>query len=39
MFDAYESADDGRFNFHVEIRLPLIGSIVRYRGWLMPRAT
>ena len=31
---AFESADGGRFNFHVEIGLPLIGLIVRYRGWL-----
>jgi hypothetical protein len=36
--DAFESADGGRFNFHVEIRLPLIGMIVRYRGWLVPLA-
>jgi hypothetical protein len=35
--DAYESAEDGRFHFHVEIRLPLIGLIVGYRGWLVPR--
>ena len=35
---AYESAEDGRFHFHVEIRLPLLGLIVRYRGWLVPRA-
>ncbi len=35
--DAYESAEDGRFRFHVEIRLPLIGLIVGYRGWLAPR--
>jgi Domain of unknown function (DUF4166) len=35
--DAYESADDGRFNFHVEICHPLLGLIVRYRGWLAPR--
>jgi len=33
---AYESAEDGRFHFHVEIRLPVIGLIVRYRGWLVP---
>ena len=33
---SYESAEDGRFHFHVEIGLPLIGLIVRYRGWLMP---
>jgi hypothetical protein len=36
--DAYESAEDDRFHFHVEIRLPLIGLIVGYRGWLIPRA-
>lgn len=33
---AYESAEDGRFRFHVEIVLPLIGLVVRYRGWLAP---
>ncbi len=35
---AYESAEDGRFHFHVEIRLPLVGLLVRYQGWLEPRA-
>jgi hypothetical protein len=34
--DAYEFAAAGRFHFHVEIRLPLIGRIVHYRGWLEP---
>jgi len=33
--EAYESPDNGRFNFYVEINLPLIGLIVRYRGWLV----
>jgi len=33
--DAFESAEDGRFHFHVEIRLPVIGLIVAYRGWLV----
>jgi hypothetical protein len=32
--DAYEHAEGGRFNFHVEIGHPLTGMIVRYRGWL-----
>jgi hypothetical protein len=32
--DAYEFSDAGRFAFHVEIRQPLVGLIVRYRGWL-----
>jgi Domain of unknown function (DUF4166)/Saccharopine dehydrogenase NADP binding domain len=36
--DAYELADEqGRFNFHVEISHPLMGLIVAYRGWLVPR--
>jgi hypothetical protein len=34
--EAFETADDGRFNFHVDIRLPLAGRIVRYGGWLEP---
>jgi hypothetical protein len=36
--DVYESAEDRRFNFHVEICHPLLGLIVRYRGWLNPKA-
>jgi uncharacterized protein DUF4166/saccharopine dehydrogenase-like protein len=36
--DAYEYVEDGRFRFHVEIGHPLTGLIVRYRGWLVPRA-
>jgi hypothetical protein len=35
---AHESAEDGRFRFHVEIRLRLIGLVVRYQGWLVPCA-
>jgi hypothetical protein len=35
---AFEFAHEGRFNFHVEIDHPLMGLIVRYRGWLAPRA-
>ncbi len=34
--NAYETSEDGRFRFHVEIGHPLTGLIVRYRGWLMP---
>jgi hypothetical protein len=33
--DSYESAEDGRFGFHIEISHPLTGLIVRYRGWLV----
>jgi hypothetical protein len=32
--EACESAEGGRFHFHVEIRLPVVGLIVGYRGWL-----
>jgi hypothetical protein len=35
--NSYESVQDGRFRFHVEISHPLTGLIVRYRGWLEPR--
>jgi hypothetical protein len=35
--NTYEHDAGGRFNFHVEIGLPVIGLIVRYRGWLLPR--
>jgi uncharacterized protein DUF4166/saccharopine dehydrogenase-like protein len=36
--DSYEYAENGRFHFHVEITHPLTGLILRYRGWLVPRA-
>ena len=32
---AHETAEAGRFRFHVEISHPLTGLIVRYRGWLV----
>jgi hypothetical protein len=34
---AYESEENGRFHFYVEISLPLVGLVVRYRGWLAPQ--
>jgi hypothetical protein len=34
--DFHESAEDGRFHFHVEIRHRFTGLIVAYRGWLAP---
>jgi hypothetical protein len=33
--NSYETEQDGRFQFHVEISHPLTGLIVRYRGWLV----
>ena len=33
---AYETVADGRFRFFVEIRLRLVGLLVRYQGWLVP---
>lgn len=35
---AHEEIVDGRFHFDVEIGHPLTGMIVRYRGWLAPKA-
>ena len=32
---AYETVADGRFRFFVEIRLRLVGLLVRYQGWLV----
>lgn len=34
---ACESEEQGRFHFDVEIGLPLVGRLVRYRGWLTDR--
>ncbi|MEI9429148.1 SDR family oxidoreductase [Mesorhizobium sp. Cs1299R1N3] len=33
---SFETVEDGKFRFHVEISHPLTGLIVRYRGWLKP---
>ncbi len=33
--NSYETVDDGKFHFHVEISLPIVGLLVRYRGWLV----
>lgn len=33
--NSYETEQDGRFRFHVEISHPWTGLIVRYRGWLV----
>jgi hypothetical protein len=34
--NSYETTEDGRFRFHVEITHPFTGLIVRYKGWLQP---
>lgn len=35
--DTVESIDEhGRFSFHVDISLPVVGFVVRYQGWLAP---
>ena len=34
-----EVGKDGRFRFDVSISLPLIGLLVRYRGWLEPASS
>jgi hypothetical protein len=33
--ESYESAEQGRFNFHVRISHPLTGVIIQYDGWLI----
>ena len=33
-----ESEHDGRYAFEVDAVLPLVGRVVRYRGWLVPAA-
>lgn len=33
--DTFESVEDGRFHFHVEIGFRWTGLIVRYAGWLV----
>jgi len=33
--EAYESAENDRFNFHVRISHRLTGLIVQYDGWLV----
>lgn len=33
---AYESVEDGRFCFYVDISAPFAGRIVCYEGWLSP---
>jgi hypothetical protein len=33
--NVHEEERDGRFHFDVEVKAPLIGLIVRYRGWLI----
>jgi hypothetical protein len=34
--EVYEHDADGRFNFHVDVVLPIVGPVVGYRGWLRP---
>ncbi len=34
--NSYETERDGKFRFHVEIDLPVIGPVVTYDGWLLP---
>jgi hypothetical protein len=33
----FERERDGRYEFEVEARLPLVGLLVRYAGWLEPQ--
>lgn len=31
----YEHGSDHRYNFHVDVTLPIIGRLVKYEGWLV----
>jgi uncharacterized protein DUF4166/saccharopine dehydrogenase-like protein len=33
----FESADGERYRFDINVAFPLIGPVIRYRGWLLPR--
>jgi hypothetical protein len=33
---AQSGAQEGRYSFHIDTRLPLLGRLVAYRGWLEP---
>ena len=34
--EVYEHDADGRFNFHVDLQVPIFGRMVKYEGWLEP---
>jgi hypothetical protein len=31
---SHSGANDGRYTFHIDARLPLLGRLIAYRGWL-----
>ncbi|HEY1795844.1 MAG TPA: DUF4166 domain-containing protein [Stellaceae bacterium] len=33
----FESGDGDRFVFDIDVGFPLVGPVVHYRGWLLPR--
>lgn len=36
--ECLESADGDRFTFDIDVTFPLVGWLIRYRGWLLPQA-
>ena len=32
--DTYETVADGKFEFHVDLQVPIIGRVAKYQGWL-----
>jgi len=36
--ESYEMEKDGRFHFNVTIKLPILGLMAAYKGWLEPEA-
>ena len=37
--EVFEHDADGRFNFHVDLGMPLVGRLVLYTGWLVPEGS
>jgi NAD(P)-dependent dehydrogenase (short-subunit alcohol dehydrogenase family) len=34
--NCFESADGERFVFDIDVRFPIVGRVIHYRGWLVP---
>jgi len=34
--NCFESADGERFRFDIDVRFPIVGPVIHYRGWLIP---
>jgi hypothetical protein len=34
--NCFESAEGARFRFDIDVRFPIVGPVIHYRGWLVP---